>query len=195
MGPKATFSAANFTETGPRQQEPDAMSAWHEFYDMVGGAAATLLGLLFVSVSLNAEIILGGKNKHSKRLAEQAFQNYIGVLVISLVILVPGITAVDFGNSLLWMSLVWGCWVVVRAFQSAVAHPAGISRFMSLRRFLVPIVAFGLLVYAGFWMAKGQNGFEARIAIGVILLLVSATTVSWELLIKIAEEKYASHET
>ena len=170
------------------------MNAWHEFYDMIGGASATLLGLLFVSVSLNAEVILGSKNKHSKRLAEQAFQNYIGVLVVSLMVLIPNISDKDFGFSLLCVSLAWGLWVLVRAFQSVIAHSGGYSRLMSLRRFLAPFAGFGILVYAGFEMSSGHGGFQGRIAAGVMVLLISATVVAWQLLIKIAEEKYASRD-
>jgi hypothetical protein len=170
------------------------MNAWHEFYDMIGGASATLLGLLFVSVSLNAEIILGAKNKHSKRLAEQAFQNYMGVLVVSLMVLIPNIADKDFGLSLLCVSLAWGLWVLVRAFQSILSHSGVFSRLVSLRRFLAPSVGFGILVYAGFEMSLGQSGFQGRIAAGVMVLLISATVVAWQLLIKIAEEKYASRD-
>jgi hypothetical protein len=167
------------------------MNAWHEFYAVIAGAAATLLGLVFVSVSLNAEAILGAGNKHSKRLAEQAFQNYLGAFVIALMALIPDITDRDFGFSLLCLSLAWSVWVLVRAFQSAAAHPGGYSRLASLRRYLAPVAAFGLLAYAGHAMWTGNNDVHGSVAMGVMILLISATVVAWDLLIKIAEEKYA----
>jgi len=47
------------------KQMLQALSEWHDFYLLTGTAAATLLGLLFVAVSLNAEIILsGGASAH-----------------------------------------------------------------------------------------------------------------------------------
>src|SRR5580698_10174066 len=103
MGTSAGCTFAGVREAAivsPESCGRDTMNAWHEFYDVVAGVAATLLGLLFVSVSLNAEAILGSGNKHSKRLAEQAFQNYLGVLVIALLVLIPGISEKDFGVSL-----------------------------------------------------------------------------------------------
>jgi hypothetical protein len=168
------------------------MNEWHEFYDVVAGVAATLLGLLFVSVSLNAEVILGGKNKHAKRLAEQAFQNYLGVLVIALLVLIPGISGKDFGISLFSLSLAWVAWVLVRAFQSATAHRGISSRFVLLRRFVAPVAAFGILAYSGFEMWSGPGDVHGSMAAGVIMLLLSATIVAWDLLIKIAEEKYTA---
>ena len=35
------------------------MQAWSSYYATIGGAAATLLGLLFVAVSVNASAALG----------------------------------------------------------------------------------------------------------------------------------------
>jgi hypothetical protein len=167
------------------------MNAWHEFYTVVAGTAATLLGLLFVSISLNAEVILGSGNKHAKRLAEQAFSNYLLVLVISLVVLIPDIPDKDFGLSLLCLSLSGGPWVVVRAFQSARAHPGGFPRLTLLRRFFAPLIAFALLAYAGYEMVSGHGEVRGSIAAGIMVLLISATVVAWDLLIRIAEEKYA----
>lgn len=170
------------------------MNAWHEFYNVIAGAAATLLGLVFVSVSLNADVILGSGNKHSKRLAEQAFQNYLGVLIIALMVLIPGIPDRDFGFSLLCLSVAWSAWVLARAFQSASAHPMGYSRLAALRRFFAPISAFAVLAYAGHAMWTGHNDVHGSVAAGVMVLLLSATVVSWDLLIKIAEEKYATSD-
>ena len=171
------------------------MSVWHEFYDMVGAAAATLMGLLFVSVSLNADLILGSKNRHSKRLAEQAFQNFIAALVVSLLVLIPDVSERDFGFSLVGVSLPWGVWVLVRAFQSFMTHTGFLPRLTALRRFLAPTVASGLLIWSGFEMSSGRRGFQGSIAVAVILMLISATAVAWQLLIKVAEEKYASRDT
>jgi hypothetical protein len=167
------------------------MSAWHEFYDVVASLAATLLGLLFVSVSLNAEVILGSRNKHSKRLAEQAFSNYLGALVISLIVLIPNISDRDFGVSLLFLCLSGGLWVLVRTFQSATELSWEFSHFTSLRRFIAPAAAFGILGYAGFEMVWGHGEVRGSIAAGVMVLLISATVGAWDLLIRIGEEKYA----
>jgi len=56
------------------------MQAWSQFYAAMAGASAALLGLLFVVVSINAPAALGPEEAVSRRLAEQAFQNYLTVL-------------------------------------------------------------------------------------------------------------------
>jgi len=168
------------------------MQAWNQFYELIGGAAATLLGLLFVSVSLNAELILGSEHKHSKRLAEQAFQNYLAVLVVSLAVVMPVDASLSMGYTLLSVCVLWSAWAVVRMVQAARNSPAGESRIGPLRRYVSTLLGFGMLIYAAYLMITGGKGYADYIAPGVMLLIISATIVSWELLIKLAEGRYGA---
>jgi len=165
------------------------MQAWQQFYEMIGGAAATLLGLLFVSMSLNAETILGPGHEHSRRLAEQAFQNYLAVLVIALVVVFPRMTPEALGYSLLWTSGIWGTWAVVRALP-ALRLPHGKVWYNPVRRYLATLAGFGLLVWSAWQMIETNTYNADYVALGTMFLLISATVVSWDLLIKVAEEKF-----
>lgn len=73
------------------------MQPWSQFYATIGAAPAQLLGLLFVAVSVNAWAALGPDQAASRRLTEQAFQNYLAVMSLSLLALFPGITTETFG--------------------------------------------------------------------------------------------------
>src|SRR5580698_8974585 len=110
------------------------MQAWSTFYEMIGGAAATLLGLLFVAVSVNAEKILGAVHAHSRLLAEQAFQNYLAVLTVSLIAFYPGIQTRTYGYVVIGTTASWSIWVLVRAFRSfSSATETGASRIRMVR--------------------------------------------------------------
>ncbi len=170
------------------------MQTWTTFYEMIGGAAATLLGLLFVSVSLNAEAILGPAHKHSKRLAEQAFQNYMCVLLVSLLVCFPGMHPDSLGYSVLWTTGIWGIWVVSRMYLVFAEPLAGETRLRALRRYLPTAMGFAALIYGGVLLLRGHGDYTDFIAIGAILLLIAATVVSWELLIRIAEQRYAARK-
>jgi hypothetical protein len=50
------------------------MEARFDFYAVIGTAAATLTGLLFVATSMNAVAVLGSGPEGSRRLAEKAFE-------------------------------------------------------------------------------------------------------------------------
>ncbi len=152
-----------------------------------------MLGLLFVSVSLNAELILGSEHKHSKRLAEQAFQNYLAVLVVSLAVVMPVAASLSMGYTLLSVCVLWSVWGGSCAwFRPPGIRPAGESRIGPLRRYVSTLLGFGMLIYAAYLMITGSKGYADYIAPGVMLLIISATIVSWELLIKLAEGRYGA---
>jgi len=63
------------------------MQEWHDFFVLAGTGAATLLGLLFVALSVNKESIAARPLLRS--LARQTFLSFGVVLVVSLLGLVP----------------------------------------------------------------------------------------------------------
>jgi hypothetical protein len=168
------------------------MQPWFDFYEMIGAAAATLLGLLFVSVSVNARTILGTGRKHPKRLAEQAFQNYLAVLFISLIALFAGLSANAFGDCILGATAIWGFWIFTRVYASLADPDSRESRMQMVRRYISPLVGFGLLVYSGFEMVRGEGYQAQNVATALLVLLVSATVVSWELLVSVAAESFTT---
>jgi hypothetical protein len=162
------------------------MQAWTEFYAVIGGAAAALLGLLFVVVSLNAAAILSGGHESSKRLAEQAFQNYLAVMMVSLLALFPQISPATFGAVTLCVTAVWVAWELVRLYQTLASPRDHEPRLFALRRHFSTVVGFGIQIVTALRMAmKLANDFNL-FASGTIFLLFSATLVSWELLGRIA---------
>ena len=115
-------------------------------YETMGGAAAALLGLLFVSVSVRAEQILGARHSHARRIAEQAFQNYLAVLMVSLVSLMPNVGTISLGFTLLYMLGIWAAWVVIRLHQTLMNWRAERTRLLTLRRYIASIGGFGTLI-------------------------------------------------
>jgi hypothetical protein len=168
------------------------MDGWHDFHQMIGATAATLLGLLFVSVSLNAETILGEQHQHSRRLAEQAFQSYLAVLFISLMVFFPRISVEGFAQAMLWVTGIWGGWTVIRFVEVIRNPPPNSSLLRALRRYMPSLVGFVLLFVAGFEMLFLHENETIICGVAMLLLLVSATVVSWELLVQIAAERYGT---
>jgi len=165
------------------------MQKWFGFYSVTGGAAATLLGLLFVAVSINAGAIWGKAHENSKRLAEQAFQNYLAVMLVSLLAIFPTLDIRELGFVTLALTAAWTVWVLIRLYLALTRpHDPG-SRLQSLRRQLSSVVGFGVLTFAALRMAFDKGDSRNLFAIGTMILLFSATAVSWELLLRIAKAK------
>src|SRR5207245_1513288 len=64
-----------------------AVGGWHDFYILAGTAAATLVGLLFVGLSLHLQIVVSALEVRS--LARVTLANFGAVLVVALFIVIP----------------------------------------------------------------------------------------------------------
>ncbi len=165
------------------------MQAWTSYYATIGAAAATLMGLLFVAVSVNAAAALGSGDRLTQGMTEQAFQNYLTVMIVALLALFPNWEAQTFGVICLLAVAARAAWVGVRVFQ-AFKHPAPRqSLVFALRRYLASAIGFVLLLVAAVRMAIGRGEEFNMLAASTLVLIFSATTVSWELLRRIANIK------
>ena len=162
------------------------MQLWTQFYAAIGAASAALLGLLFVAVSINVSSALGPEQVVSKRLTEQAFQNYLAVMMVAFLALFPGIDAATFGMVTLMTTAVWSVWVVIRFCQTLVQSLERRSRIYAVRRHVSSLIGFGILLVSAFRMALNWGTPYNWLAASTLVLLFSATTVSWELLGRIA---------
>jgi hypothetical protein len=167
------------------------MQAWCGFYAVIGSAAATMTGLLFVAMSMNVATVLDKGPKGSRRLAEQAFQNYLAVLMVSLLALFPDMSLLTFGRTALMVTATWAVWVIVRLYQAAAEHSAHETRLTALRRHLSTMIGFGLLVFAAARMAWSGADTRDTFAGACVVLLFSATEKAWGLLNRIAAAKDA----
>jgi hypothetical protein len=165
------------------------MQEWSSFYATLGAASAALLGLLFVSVSINASVALGADEDISRRLTEQAFQNFLAVMFVSLLALFPQISPTTFGGVTLLASASWSIWVVIRFGQTLARHVAWRAWTAGVRRHLASLIGFAILIVVAARMALSWGQDYNWLAGSMLALLFSATTVAWELLTRIAMRK------
>jgi hypothetical protein len=165
------------------------MQDWFGFYTVVGGAAAALMGLLFVAVSINAAAILQDAHGHPRRLAQQAFQNYIAVLLVSLLALFPSLSRPEFSVVTLLGTAAMAVWVLVRFFLILTKPHDTTSRMQLLSRQFLTLLGFGMLIFATVRMALNKGDERNLLAASMIVLLLAATRSSWMLLLGIARVK------
>jgi len=162
------------------------MQAWAPYYGTIGAAAATLLGLLFVAVSVNASAALGSGDRLTRGMTEQAFQNYLTVMMVALLALFPRLEVATFGLVCFVAVAARAVWVAVRIFQSLGHRGPRQSLTFELRRHFASVVGFGLLLVAAARMAMRWGEDFNMLAASALVIMFSATTVSWELLRRIA---------
>ena len=65
------------------------LDGWHEFYAVLGTAAATLVGLLFVAASIGAGYLSAERRSPTRTFTSPIIFHYTYVLFLSLAALVP----------------------------------------------------------------------------------------------------------
>jgi hypothetical protein len=156
---------------------------WRDFYILAGTAAATLVGLLFVGLSLHLRAVLA--RPEVRGLARVTLANFGLVLFVSLFLTIPQ-SASATSPFLVGSGL----------FSLAVITPtvvaAGRSRTRTLRRrqlvsrFVSSVLAYGGVIVAGVLLGRGSDAaaFSWLLAATLVLLVVSLRN-SWDLLVSV----------
>jgi hypothetical protein len=159
---------------------------WPDYY-LLAGIAATLLGLLFVAITLNADLILSNQRLQTRYVAEQAFQNYIAALLTALLFLFPDLTASAIAGCLVAEGSGMMIWVLVRAVKTLRVQQTTFRRTHLGRRLAPSLIAYAGILLAGIHFAGADTSNAAKfVGFATIPLLVSATVISWDLLVRVA---------
>src|ERR1700681_2556098 len=92
------------------------LDLWHDFYIVLGGASATLVGLLFVAISLNADLITNRAQAPLRAVASNTFISFLLVLVYTLFLLFPDNSADSVKSALLGISVIGIAHVLRQAY-------------------------------------------------------------------------------
>jgi modulator of FtsH protease len=164
-----------------------AVEGWHDFYLMIGAAAATLVGLLFVSLSLNIDVITREANADLRVLAAQTFTGFLNVVMLAVLFLIPRQVPPGLGLPLLGISGYGLCETVGRFLKTRRARPHGWGRGGIARRFVVPALCFVALTIIAVSVLLGQTGGLYWLVPVMILLIVAASRNAWDLLLRLRE--------
>ncbi|HEX5429559.1 MAG TPA: hypothetical protein VFX17_00580 [Patescibacteria group bacterium] len=149
------------------------VAAWGAFFMAVAGAGAALTGLVFVSITLNLQKIVGSARLVGR--AEEAVLHLLSTVILSLVCLMPGISAKLTGIFVL--ILIIPTWIFLtdlhrRAYaeQKQENMRSFMSRFVPAQVALVPIIISGisLMAHGGGGLGWLAFGLMASVTVGVV---------------------------
>jgi hypothetical protein len=169
----------------------EALRGWQNFYFMMGGAAATLAGLMFVALSLGQHLISDQTKSQMKLFAMPSIIYFVSVLLLAGIMLVPIFTPT-------WMALVLflsGGYGFLRVSKLAVflfraaLRNADFTVADWLAQIIGPVASYALLLIAALFFVLDQATL-GLIALGIvaIVLLLSAIANTWSLVIWIVEQ-------
>lgn len=161
------------------------LQSWQFFFTAVATAAATLTGLLFVSLSLNRDRLRGESAHLTLATARSTFSDFLYVLMIALVFLVPHQVPFGLTIALLALGLASGLGEVVREIRHYRRHTSQhIDLQWLLRQVGLPALASLGLVWVA--IEVGLNHYTAIFGLVVVIaaLLTTACWNAWLLLVE-----------
>jgi modulator of FtsH protease len=165
------------------------VEAWHDFYRVMGGAAAALMGLLFVSLSLNAGLIMRREDARLRALAGQTFVNFMLVLMFAALVLIPHQGPLGLGLPLLAIDLA-GLYVTGRRFLQMRRDPPRAGwRGPLLRRFVIPGICFITVLCVSISILLGATAGLYWLVPVSVLLIFQGLLNAWDLLLRLRRRR------
>jgi len=159
------------------------VESWHDFYIMIGTASATLVGLLFLSLSLNAEAITGQANYGARILAAQAFANFLSVVLFAVLFLIPNQGPLGLGLPLAGIGLL-GLINTLRRIIEARKAGARIWEIGSVAsRLAGSALCYVALLAVAASVVLGRGLSLYWLVPVMVLLIVEASRNAWNLLV------------
>jgi hypothetical protein len=159
------------------------LDGWHEFYGLLGTAAAALVALLFVAASIGANALT--RAGPTRTYLSPVVFHYSNILFLSLLALIPTQTPLTFGLTILIAaagSLIYSIFIFVRLLTDGIADLPDRLAYGA-----VPIVAYSAGLIAAYLLLTHAITASLNVIAGAsLLLLVVNIRNAWDLLLALA---------
>ena len=150
------------------------LSEWHEFYALLGTAAAALVALLFVAASIASGFLNPARAGGIRTYMSPVVFHYAAVLFASLIALIPTQTPQSLGLSIGLLGAggaIYSIFIVVRLFRDDVPDLAD-----HLGYGMLPLAAYGAVLVT----RSAPSGVYVLASAFLLLLMVNIRN-AWDL--------------
>ena len=172
----------------------ETINSWTNFFMLTGSVAATLIGLIFVSVSLHIDFIASvRKDSDMNTMARQTFGDFLIILSFAFIFMVPFETPMGVGVPLLILGLMMlartgKLWL--KFARSRSSRGRAFTSNQMLKKLLIPnTVCFAIVVFLAIGILHGDTRYLDWIVLVVIWLMISSTINAWDLMLQVADMK------
>jgi hypothetical protein len=163
--------------------------AWDNFFIMSGTAGATLIGLLFVVITLASGLQDSGAEQGIDTFLTPTLLHFGGVLLQAMAMLVPWPSSLPIGSILLLFGVIGLGWQIrvllkIRGLAFVSLNPLDWVPYSCL-----PLLSSLCLIAAGLGFIAGRQFAPFAIAGATTLLLVSGIYGSWDLTLWIVRNR------
>jgi hypothetical protein len=160
------------------------LEPWHEFYALIGTAAAALVALLFVAASILANVFTAETADGTRTFMSPVVFHYTNILFLSLIALVPEQNPTIFSIVIAVAtlgSLAYSIFVALRVFRHSISDLPD-----RLAYGLAPVVAYSAGLVAAWLVFHGSEAGLNVLAGAALLLLVVNMRNAWDLMLSLA---------
>jgi hypothetical protein len=162
--------------------------AWQNFYILVGTAAATLIGLMFVAITFGSSMMGKVENREGTRaFLDPTLTHFVQVLVTSCFMLVPWMGATVLGALLAVIAAfrIVSLTRIYRHMRAAHRKHGDLELSDWMQGIVVPLAMHLTLGVSAAMSIAGRNVLSL-VAIVTIVILLNGIYGAWELVVWIA---------
>jgi len=163
-------------------EEP--LLAWHDFYVALVTAAAALLGLLFVALSIHIRTLIQPRNAELRSVARTVFLGYVVGLAIGFLALLPQ-TLRALGSELVVLTVATSLPFAAAARAGLRATGVGYSRAVTIGQFIAGFVLVAITLFGSIGVFVEEPNALYVIAAVAVLGLLWGVFNTWELIFRI----------
>ena len=162
----------------------EAFHAWHDFYVLLGTGAATLIGAMFVVVSIGSSFLTEKSEPQIRAFMSPTVIHLATVLLGSVLAMVPAPDgpAVSLGFALIG--------VAGLLYSGRIGLDiAGRADFFVDRIWygVIPMVGYAMILAASVLLVLEKPGAFETLAVGLVLLLIASIRNSWDMIVFFAQ--------
>ncbi|MGB7034963.1 MAG: hypothetical protein WBD71_05505 [Xanthobacteraceae bacterium] len=162
------------------------LAPWHEFYALLGTAAAALVALLFVAVSIATDVLTTepeSRTNTATYMTPVVF-HYANILFLSLIVLIPTQTWQSFGIVIAVASIAsfgYSLLIMVRVHRNSISDLSDRLGYGA-----VPMLCYAAGLVSSLLVLNEHPAGLDLLAAAALSLLVANIRNAWDLMISLA---------
>jgi hypothetical protein len=156
---------------------------WHDFYVLVGTASATLVGLMFVAVSIGTSIFNEQRSAGVTAFITPTVMHFAAVLFACLLGTIPTHTWYTLGGLLGAGALAGSIYSARLVVQMIIRHRFNVDMSDQLFYSFVPLVGYVLALIAAVLLCTRAPVSADLIAAAVLTLLFGGIRNAWDMMV------------
>ena len=161
----------------------DLLDNWHDFDLLVGTAAATLVGLMFVAASIAASFFTENNRAGMQAFISPTVVHFTSVLIVALFAVVPTHEWLTLAGMLALVGIAGGVYSTNLWIQLFVRRRFNVDIVDRLFYAAIPLLGYALLLLAAFFLLRHSEAGLDLLAAAQITLILAGIRNAWDMMI------------